>query len=243
MTHRKVRTALDLFEKYGFLTREKTQQNTLITIDNWEAYQGEGVLPTQKGSQGRQRGDTNPSHQATPIKKLRSKESIKGEEGGVATPPPSPSPDTIPHERIVALFNLVCTGLSKVRKLSEPRRQAIEVTWEHLSELLPGKDPVEAYQHLFEKVQASAFLNGNNGLQWRADFDWLMTGEKVQRVMEEKYDDVKPATHQRQVYNRQQNKPCRTGFHLPESRGSNYTNDQLEALLLGKKSNGGRRKG
>ena len=239
VTHRKVRTALDLFEKYGFLTREMTQQHTLITIDNWETYQGDGVLPTQQTTQTRHSGDTVPSHPSTPIKKLRSKEGVEGEAGGVATPPPPP-PETLPHEQIVALFNLVCTGLPRVRKLSEQRRQAIENTWNHLSEMLPGEDPVKAFQQLFEKVKASTFLNGTNALQWRADFDWLMSGEKVQRVMEEMYDDVKPTALQKKVYSRQQSKTCRTGFHLPESRGANYTNDQLEAILLGKKTNRGR---
>ncbi|MBL7575756.1 hypothetical protein SAMN00017477_1574 [Peptoniphilus asaccharolyticus DSM 20463] len=35
-----VRTALKRFEKYGFLTNESTNQNRLITIVNWNFYQG-----------------------------------------------------------------------------------------------------------------------------------------------------------------------------------------------------------
>jgi hypothetical protein len=36
-----VRTALQRFEKYGFLTNESTNKNRLITIVNWGIYQGE----------------------------------------------------------------------------------------------------------------------------------------------------------------------------------------------------------
>lgn len=35
-----VRTALNRFEKYGFLTSKSTNKNRLITIVNWELYQG-----------------------------------------------------------------------------------------------------------------------------------------------------------------------------------------------------------
>jgi DNA replication protein DnaD len=37
-----VRTALKRFEKYGFLTNESTMKNRLITLTNWELYQGNG---------------------------------------------------------------------------------------------------------------------------------------------------------------------------------------------------------
>lgn len=35
-----VRTALEKFQKYGFLTNESTNKNRLITVVNWELYQG-----------------------------------------------------------------------------------------------------------------------------------------------------------------------------------------------------------
>lgn len=39
ITIQKLRTALDRFEKYEFLTYETTNKNTLVTIMNWEEYQ------------------------------------------------------------------------------------------------------------------------------------------------------------------------------------------------------------
>jgi len=50
-----IRTALERFEKYEFLTNESTKQNRLITICNWERYQPNLNKPnmsfTEKGIQ------------------------------------------------------------------------------------------------------------------------------------------------------------------------------------------------
>lgn len=41
VTIRNVRTAIDRFEKYGFLTNQSTNKNRLVTIVNYKKYQGE----------------------------------------------------------------------------------------------------------------------------------------------------------------------------------------------------------
>ena len=43
VTIRNIRTALKRFEKCGFLTNESTKTGRLITIENWETYQGNSV--------------------------------------------------------------------------------------------------------------------------------------------------------------------------------------------------------
>jgi len=48
ITVMKVRTSLDRFEKYGFLTSETTNKNRLITIANWELYQSDNKNITSK---------------------------------------------------------------------------------------------------------------------------------------------------------------------------------------------------
>ena len=49
VTIRNVRTALDRFEKLGFLTNTSTKTGRLITIVNWEKYQGRDFA-TDKGT-------------------------------------------------------------------------------------------------------------------------------------------------------------------------------------------------
>ena len=45
VTIRNVRTALERFEKLGFLTNTSTKTGRLITIVNWEKYQGKEPVP------------------------------------------------------------------------------------------------------------------------------------------------------------------------------------------------------
>lgn len=53
ITIKKVRTAIDRFEKYGFLANKSTNKNRLITIVNWELYQSnEDKKAKKKASKG-----------------------------------------------------------------------------------------------------------------------------------------------------------------------------------------------
>lgn len=54
---RNIRTALDKFEKYGFLTNQSTNKNRLITIVNWELYQSKDTEPTKQLTSNRQATD------------------------------------------------------------------------------------------------------------------------------------------------------------------------------------------
>lgn len=58
---RNVRTALDRFEKLGFLTNTSTKTGRLITVLNWEKYQGQGFVADKdtdkEPTKSRQRGD------------------------------------------------------------------------------------------------------------------------------------------------------------------------------------------
>lgn len=54
---RNVRTAIDKFEKYEFLTNKSTNKNRLITIVNWELYQSIGEELASKSASNRQATD------------------------------------------------------------------------------------------------------------------------------------------------------------------------------------------
>src|SRR5690606_10639908 len=81
VTIQNVRTALKRFEKYGFLTDESTNQNRLITIQNWASYQG-FEEPKKEAQQSKQQTTNSQltddqqttNSQLTASKKERSKE-------------------------------------------------------------------------------------------------------------------------------------------------------------------------
>ncbi|MDX1769917.1 MAG: hypothetical protein R3328_00180 [Planococcaceae bacterium] len=69
---RNVRTALQRFEKYDFLTSEPTNKNRLITIVNWAVYQQKEDDVTSEVTSNRQATDK----QLTTNKNVRTKEDI-----------------------------------------------------------------------------------------------------------------------------------------------------------------------
>ena len=84
VTRRKVQTALRFFENCGFLVKQSSQHNTLITICNWEAYQNipDGdVTDTDKAASNACHTDATPM---LPNKKRRRKNEKKGKK----YPPP-----------------------------------------------------------------------------------------------------------------------------------------------------------
>lgn len=88
VTIRNVRTSLDRFEKLGFLTNTSTKTGRLLTIVNWDKYQGYDFVNDNGSSKeltkSRQRADKEP----TPNKNIRTKEYKNEKKGGsICTPP------------------------------------------------------------------------------------------------------------------------------------------------------------
>ncbi|WP_407920139.1 hypothetical protein [Christensenella minuta] len=82
-----VRTALKKFEKYEFLTREATKRNSLITIINWEKYQGSKRKTNQRANQELTKSQPTANQELTTNKNEKNDKNIK--RGGALTPSPS----------------------------------------------------------------------------------------------------------------------------------------------------------
>jgi hypothetical protein len=243
VTHRKVRTALELFEKYGFLTQQPSNLNTLITIENWETYQGEEISLSAQAPQDRHSSDTGTTHAPTPNKKRRSKESheyqeAEATEGPGAAAPPSAAPEIdqpippCPHHELLDLYHELCPDYPVIQKLTNRRKKALQARWKEYHGCQ------ETFSRLFTRAQASAFLRGTNDRGWQADFDWILQPDHMARILEGRYDNLRSPGGPGRAELHQPGKH-RTGFHLPESRGIYYTNEQLEAILLSKKKKRG----
>jgi len=73
-TKQTVRSALIKFEKYGFLTNQSTKTGRLITIVNWDKYQGNNSEATHLPTKNQHSPNKVPTNLSTPNKNLRSKE-------------------------------------------------------------------------------------------------------------------------------------------------------------------------
>ena len=121
--------------------------------------------------------------------------------------PPKRAHDPVPYQKVVDLFNSICTKLPKVQSLNDVRRRAIAARYkEH------GMDELEK---AFALVEASAFLTGGS---FACGFDWVMKQQNLQKILEGSYDD-KPG---------QRASPKKTSFHNFEGRGTDY-----EAYIYG----------
>lgn len=93
-----------------------------------------------------------------------------------------------PFRDITALWNSICKSLPQVKALNDDRRKKIK---SRLLEMEPNAPQLwlDRCRALFERVQASPFLTGDNQKGWTASFDWLFSnGNNWVKVMEGNYD-------------------------------------------------------
>ncbi len=115
----------------------------------------------------------------------------------------------VPYAEIVELYNSICVSLNPVVKLTDKRKQSIGARYREY-----GYD-IEIFKTLFEKVQASPFLVGNNQKGWQADFDWLMKPNNFVKVMEDKYKPKPQEKEQREKDKEEEEiKSGKYGIHL-----------------------------
>lgn len=103
------------------------------------------------------------------------------------------------------LWNDVCTNFSKVAKLTSKnsggkrsnRKGAIKSCMNFLAKNFTENHTLDEANgklgEVFEKVNKSSFLKGDNEKAWRADFDWVMREDHLIRIIEGSYDNGGPA--------------------------------------------------
>jgi len=88
----------------------------------------------------------------------------------------------VPYDEIISLYNEILPILSRVIKLTDQRKSAINQRWKEYPN-------IETFRQVFEKVSKSNFLIGL-AKDWRADFDFIMTKSKFIKILEGCYDNI-----------------------------------------------------
>ena len=95
--------------------------------------------------------------------------------------------EKIPYQEIVDMFNSICTGYSRVMKLSDARKNKIRIRVDEMGGFAKAKPMI---QTIFEKMQESKFLRGDNRRGWKAYFDWIFENDKNWvKILEGNYDN------------------------------------------------------
>ncbi|MDE5753198.1 MAG: hypothetical protein K2H89_01435, partial [Oscillospiraceae bacterium] len=90
--------------------------------------------------------------------------------------------EKIPYDKILELYNSICKSLPKARRLTENRRNAIRTR-------LHDGYSVDDIKQAFELAETSPFLRGEVNKAFRADFDWILSGDHLLKILENKYED------------------------------------------------------
>lgn len=97
------------------------------------------------------------------------------------TPALPAAQEDCPFRKIKDLYHSVCVSFPKIRDIDGNRKIAVAARWR-------AHKSLETFEELFRIAEASAFLKGQNGRNWSADFDWLMKATNFTKVLEHKYD-------------------------------------------------------
>mgnify|MGYP001057596022 CR=1 FL=1 len=93
---------------------------------------------------------------------------------------PSPSEGS---EKIIEHYHKICSNFSRITAITPERCNAVNSLLSKYSE--------EKVIEMFNKASRSAFLNGSNSRNWRANFDWLINEANFLKILEGNYDNAK----------------------------------------------------
>jgi len=184
-----VRSAMRKLEKVGFLTSRATKYNHLVTLTNWAEYQAEPEEVTNRSTSNQQtpnRGATDPQQLPKNDKndKNDKNKSIGGLVEKISTP--QPSEKNIDYNSIVDLYHEKCPSLPKIIRMTKTRREKVNSRFQEM-----GKD-FDKMAALFQKIESTPFLKGENKRNWVANFDWVFANEQNWvKVLEGNYDERK----------------------------------------------------
>ncbi len=183
-----IRRALQIFEVYGMIE----QAENVWQIVNWERHQNiEGmdkIKAQNRVRKQRQRAKlkhdsfvTSRDCHGAEEEKREDEKVEKKRTKRVSTRTSHEAKGAVGAQYYMDTYNEICVKLSKCKVMSAKRELAIT---RFETEFTKAQ-----FAEICHKANASAFLTGQNERAWRADFDFLLRGDKVASIIEGKYDD------------------------------------------------------
>ena len=179
-----VRLSLKTFEDFGMIDII----DNVITIPNWNKHQTLDAYEKKK-ARDRER-----------MARKREEQRLLAEKSSNKSPDKSPNKsndvaiterdrerdldkekEKIQYNVVVDDYNRICANLPKVTTLSDDRKKAIKARI--------NKYGCDGVMKAFRKASESDFLNGTNGRNWRANFDWIMKDANMAKILDGNYDN------------------------------------------------------
>lgn len=202
LTERRVRTCISRLQTTREISIKTTNKYTIITICKYEEYQ----YASQNGRPAERPAECPPSDLQTTgrattsieyknnNKEISISEDIDTKKSRMAATSSafdeaeaSEPNEKIPFAEIKELWNATCTGFPRLVVISENRRNKIR---NRVAEMGGYTKAIHLLKKIFEKMQQSKFLKGDNKRGWKASFDWLFENDKNWvKVFEGNYDN------------------------------------------------------
>lgn len=158
---------LRILESQNMITRDTNSRRTLITIVNYDIYQGEDDNCRTQTEQKPNTNRTLAEHSPSTNKNDKNDKNDNND-------------NNITSMSVVEKYNEICVSFPKCIKLTDKRKQAINARLK--------KYTFYEIVRAFELMEKSDFLKGANNRNWNADFDWIMNDSNLAKVLEQKYN-------------------------------------------------------
>ncbi len=155
---------LNLFEKMEMLNIKKTNKYSLITVLNWDKYQGQRTSNEQQLNNKR----TSDEHQLNTNKNDKNVKNAKNEKK-----------EDICYQQIADMYNNTCVSFPRLTKLSDARKKAIKARLKTYT--------ADDLQKAFSLAEQSDFLKGANNRNWSATFDWMLKDTNLAKILDGNY--------------------------------------------------------
>jgi len=170
----KVINFLNLLQKDGMITYKSDTKKTVLSVVNWELYQ---TNSDTKATQKHHASDTQATRKHTNNNDNNENNEKNDKEETIYTP----------YQKIKELYHSKCPSFPKIRDITPAREQAIKRIYQKYN-------GIAVFEELFEVAEGSDFLSGRSPrdskhLNFKADFDWLITEKNTVKVLEGKYNN------------------------------------------------------
>ncbi len=180
INERTVRRGVDQLVDAGWFTKKRRGRGGTQYYANYENRAG---VSGKDGEKNRTESSANADKAVQRNRTILPSEP-KGEPHHEPQAPPGVPPVGDDAAMAVRLWNDFAEriGHPRVQMLSKARRKS-------LAKRLAECGGIEGWRVALSKVEASAFLRGDNDRGWRADFDFMLQAKSFTRLMEGSYDD------------------------------------------------------
>lgn len=140
--------------------------------------------------------DRTVKNQQSKVKESKEKNTPNGVcENPVDLSPENPKNERLDFREIINIYHSVCESFPKVEKLTDARKNKIKKRVLELHKQFPEANYKNVLANIFQKMEDSDFLRGNNKTGWKATFDWVFQNEQNWlKVYEGNYKNRSPGS-------------------------------------------------